>query len=46
MHVGALFIGSVGLIAFLWYGKERQGGKTFFEWLYERDAPRDLFKKH
>jgi hypothetical protein len=44
-HVGALFIGSVGLVAFLWYGKE-QVPKTFFEWLYERDAPRDLFNKH
>ncbi len=46
-HVGALFIGSVGLVAFLWYGKERMpSGKTFFEWFYERDAPRDLFNKH
>ena len=44
-HVGALFIGGVGLVAFLWYGKERVP-KTFFEWLYERDAPRDLFNKH
>ena len=24
--------------------KERR--KTFFEWLYNRDAPRDLFDKH
>jgi hypothetical protein len=44
-HGSALFIGSVGLVAFLWYGKERVP-KTFFEWLYERDAHRDLFNKH
>jgi len=24
--------------------KERR--KTFYEWLYDRDAPRDLFDKH
>jgi len=44
-HVGALFIGSVGLAAFLWYGKERiPTGKTPFDRFYERNAPGDLFK--
>lgn len=43
-HVGALLVGSIGLVAFLWYGKERVP-KTFFEWFYERDAPQDLFNK-
>jgi hypothetical protein len=46
-HAGALFVGGIGLLTFLWYGKERipNGGKSLVGWFYERDAPEDIFKK-
>jgi len=49
-HVSVLLIGIVGLVAFLWPDDQQKGQpprrKSFFEWLYERDAPQDLINRH
>jgi hypothetical protein len=43
-HIGTLFVGIIGLVAFISRGKY-PSDKSFFEWVHERNAPGSLFGK-